>query len=175
MEISRLSFTKETKEKMSKELNKFQRGKLRWAKLREAEANGKLDFAKNRYEVANLCGYTEAERSQGHGWVTRKILNHQLQETLHGVGKDGRMEYEYHILADPDYEFKGVKEQRQREKELGTRLNKPLEPVVQISRVPSNNPTVYRVEIVRGDTTIKVELANYDEVSEFVKTILKGE
>lgn len=167
MEISRLTFTKETKEKMSKGLNRLQKGKLHWAKLREAEASGKLDFAKNRYEVANLCGYTEAERSRGHSWVTHKIMNHQLQETLHGIGKDGRMEYEYHILADPDYEFKGVQEAHTKDKPQ-------TEPVVQISKVPNNMPTVYRVEIIRGDTTIKVELANYDEVSEFVKTILKG-
>lgn len=175
MEISRLTFTKETKEKMSKGLNKRQKGELRWKKLKEADTNGELAFVKNRYEVARLCGFTESQKKTGHSWVTRKILNHQLQETLGGIGKDGRMEYEYHIIADPDYEFRGVKEQRQREKELGTRLNKPLEPVVQISKVPNNNPTVYRVEIVRGDTTIKVELANYAEVSEFVKTILKGE
>ena len=42
MEISRLIFTKETKEKMNKELTRKEKGKLRYKKLEELANNGKL-------------------------------------------------------------------------------------------------------------------------------------
>ena len=48
MEISKLTFTKETKEKMEKGLNKRQMGKLRFERLKQAEKNGTLSMARTR-------------------------------------------------------------------------------------------------------------------------------
>lgn len=112
MEISRLIFTKETKDKMEQGLNKLQRGKLRWEKLKEAEDNGKLLMAKNRYEVANMAGFTTTEKKKGYNWVSNMIRRGQLQEHIYSIGGNGKMEYEYKLGERPDYERKNAQEAR---------------------------------------------------------------
>lgn len=154
---------------MGKGLNGLQRGKLRWEKLKEAEKEGKLSMAKNRYEVANLCGFTGEERNRGYNWVAGKIRAGQIKETIHGIGDYGKMEFEYSLAKDPDYDRRHAQELRWKDK------TKEEKPVVKISEDTNSMPTTYKVEIVRVGTTIKVELHSYNEVSEFVKTILKGE
>lgn len=278
MEVSRIFFTKETKDKMEQGLNIMQRGKLRWEKIKEADAKGTLAMAKNRYEVANLAGFTEDRRDNGYQWVSNMVGRGHLQEIVHGVGPNGKVEYEYHAVGEPDYNHSKARRAKQNKaensvkmptmmvvgekkspcqigqerfeklkameksgrlseirsrnalaNELGGRVafswlssmitrgfiketlsryeqgyplyeytltgkmpdytysqqrkpRKPsntvatmvvekTEPVVQVSK-PKNE---YVVEITRGDTAIKVSLASYDEVSELIKKILKGE
>lgn len=103
MEISRLIFSKETKKKMAEELTPMQKCKLRWERLKEAENHGSLSKAKNRYEVANLVGFSEKERAKGYHWVSDMVYSKRIQEIMLGMSKDGKMEYEYHVLRDPDY------------------------------------------------------------------------
>lgn len=109
MEISRLIFSKETKQKINEDLNGNQKGILRWNKLKEAEEKGTLMLAKNRYEVANLVGYSEENKMRGYQWVSDKISGEHLRETMIGLGKNGKMEYEYHTISDPDYERKNAR------------------------------------------------------------------
>lgn len=277
MEVSRIIFKKETKEKMEKELNRLQRGKLRWEKLKEAEKEGKLNMAKTRYEVANLVGFTSGERDRGYNWVTGKIRSGQLKETIHKLGEYGRMEYEYYIVKDPDYNRKhaqesrwtshvktpkaGTKSLKERGREMFSRLKaivesgeiekamtrtelakmtgatrswvcgliergylketlidykgsvptyrysltekepnydntkfnrsaiikEDTETIPVIETAPKENKTmiwvdesikdtkVYRLEFLRGDVVIKLELEDYNEVIETIKTIMKGE
>ena len=98
MEISRLTFTKETKDKMEKGLNKRERGRLRFEKLKEAEANGKLQKAKTRMEVAQLAGFSEKQYKTGYSWVMNMLTRKHLIEHISGRFPNGRAEYEYHIL-----------------------------------------------------------------------------
>lgn len=154
---------------MENELNGLQKGKLRWQKLKEAEESGKLSMAKNRYEVANLCGFTNEERNRGYNWVAGKIRAGQLEEAIHALGDYGKMEYEYHLIKEPDYDRRHAQALRWKDK------TKEEKPIVKISENTNSVPTTYKVEIVRVETTIRVELHSYNEVSEFVKTILKGE
>ena len=97
---------------MEQGLNKLQRGKLRWEKLKEAEDNGKLLMAKNRYEVANMAGFTTTEKKKGYNWVSNMIRRGQLQEHIYSIGGNGKMEYEYKLGERPDYERKNAQEAR---------------------------------------------------------------
>lgn len=100
---AKVIFSKETKEKMEKGLNKFERGKLRFDKLKEMDEQGRLCLAHNRYEVANLVGYTEEQRLTGYRWVSNMVTNGYMSEVLLGHGTDGKPEYEYHIIKEPAY------------------------------------------------------------------------
>ena len=97
---------------MEEGLNAAQRGKLRWERIKEAEEHGSLDSAKNRYEVANIAGFTEETKSRGYQWVSNMIARRHLQEIMHGVGKNGKFEYEYHTVSDPDYDRKKARDAR---------------------------------------------------------------
>lgn len=112
MEISRLIFTKETKEKMNKELTRRERGKLRYNKLKELADNGKLSLAKNRTEVANLVGMpNDGATKTGYKWVSGLIRNGYIKETIIGIGRNGKMEFEYSLTSKkPNYDFPGQKD-----------------------------------------------------------------
>ena len=106
MEISRLTFTKETQEKMEKGLSKRQRGKLRYQKLVEIANNGRLSIAKNRREVARLVGYMPGQEHSGYSWVTNMINRGHLKETVVGSGRHGYLEYEYTLGSNkPRYDL----------------------------------------------------------------------
>lgn len=109
MEISRLVFSKETKEKLGKELSNSQKRALRLERLKNADEQGKLALAKNRYEVANIAGFTEESRDRGYQWVSNMVYCNQLQEIMQGIGKDGKLEYEYHVINQPDYSGNNVR------------------------------------------------------------------
>ena len=102
MFVSKLSFTKETEDKMNKKLTAKERGKLRWQKLEEANEKGRLAMCKNRYEVANLAGYPENKRREGYMWVTGLINRGKISEVM--SGKNGLYyEYNYFIKDKPNY------------------------------------------------------------------------
>ena len=112
MEISRLIFSKETKNKIEKDLNASQRGQLRWERVKESDKHGSLAMAKNRNEVANLAGFTKENKDRGYQWVSNMVAREHLQEIVQGIGKNGRIEYEYHVLSDPDYSRKKARDAR---------------------------------------------------------------
>ena len=108
MEISRLIFTKETKEKMEKGLSPQRKGKLRWEKLKEAEANGLLQEAKTRTDIGKIVGIENYKTA--YSWVSSMIGKKALIETV--VGFDGlRAIYEYRLGAPLNYN-NGRKRQR---------------------------------------------------------------
>lgn len=110
MEVSKLTFRKETIEKMNKPLNRVQRGKLRWAKLKELEDGGKLSHATNRQEVAEMLGATK-EYGPEYTWVSNLIKRGNMREILTGFGDDNRPIYEYHTTSNvPEYDEKAIAE-----------------------------------------------------------------
>lgn len=175
MEISRLTFTKETKEKMEKELNRSERGQLRWNKVKEASTSGRLAWATNRYEVANIAGFTEDKKVRGYQWVSNMIHRGYLQEVMLGFGKTGRVEYEYHVVGEPDYSREKAREAKRLKNQKATPVVEAPVVVETPAEEPATEKTIYKVEITRNETTIRVELANYNEVGELIKTILKGD
>ena len=103
MNVSRLTFTKETKDKMSKPLTHFERGKLRWDKIKELENEGKLAMAKNRQEILNLMG-APAGYSVVYGWLSTQIRKGYIKEVLTGFDKHNQPEYEYYTSGGPSHD-----------------------------------------------------------------------
>ena len=108
MEISRLTFSKETKEKMEKGINHFKKGELRWQKLQELEDTGKLSKARNRQDITSMMGL-----GTGYGaaytWLSHMISRGSIKEILLGFDKNERPEYEYHLTNEnrPNYKKYG--------------------------------------------------------------------
>lgn len=120
---------------MEEGLTSAQRGKLRWERIKEAEEHGSLASAKNRYEVANVAGFTEENRNRGYQWVSNMISRKHLQEVMRGVGKNGKFEYEYHTVGEPDYSRQKaknarLKKQQRRKEEEATQVVKKQEKTV---------------------------------------------
>ena len=158
MNVSRLTFTKETKEKMSKPLNHFQKGELRWKKLKELEDEGVLSTAVNRQDVIKLLGATKTYGPE-YTWLSSMISKGKVRETLTGFDKNNRAEYEYHIIGTPDYD---VASRAKKSKEAKAKLAKlaPAKAIVQpvsgnVFTVPSSDRT--KMVIKYKDLTIELE------------------
>lgn len=105
MNVSRLTFTKETKEKMEKPISHFKRGQLRWEKLKELDETGKLSSAKSRIDITSMLGLGTGYGAP-YSWVSHLISNGYISETLTGFSSSQKPEYEYHIIKQRTYESK---------------------------------------------------------------------
>lgn len=174
MEVSRLTFTKETKNKMEKGLSKREIGKLRFERIKEAEKSGFLQKAKTRSEVARLAGFSREQYKTGYSWVTNMINRKHIIERISGLNpNNGRAEYEYHLGSDPDYEMKGVIASRKKN-------NKEAEEVIVMNtRIPEPKPQVLasaiKMEITKGNLSIKVDITDSNIALDLIKQLLKGE
>ena len=106
MEVSRLTFTDETKKRMTKGLTKREKGRLRFERLKEAAEDGRLQRAKTRAEVAHLAGFTRGQYKTGYSWVMNMLTRKHLFERISGMAPNGRAEYEYTLGPDPIYGIK---------------------------------------------------------------------
>lgn len=100
---ARLFLNSKTKEELEKPISLKHKGELRFDRLKELEKSGELQDARNRYEIATMLGYPEERLKAGHCWVSSLITRKYLSETLIGVSFNGRKEYEYHIIGEPEY------------------------------------------------------------------------
>lgn len=182
MEISRLSFTKKTQEAMNKDMTVREKGKILFARLEELDNDGTLSKAKTRADVARLVGYPEERAKAGYAWVSNLIRRGHLSETIQEWTPSGKMVAEYHITGSvPDYGYEEVN-RRKNKKKRGQQIAKAeipsvysdsqIEPQI-IERATINKPI--KIEITRGDTTIKVEIDDYEQASKLITTIMKGE
>ena len=161
MEISRLTFTKETKERMNKGRNKRQAGELRFKRLKEADEEGTLAQVKTRMGVAKLGGYTEDNYKTGYSWVTNLINRGHLSETIRGFDDKNRPEYEYHIIGTPVYKIHKTSKKN----------------VVEETPAPvltDNKPTVNgcKIEITKDGMTMKIELPTAQDLISVVTNVL---
>lgn len=155
MEISRLTFTKETKEKMSKPLSHFQRGELRWKRVKEYEDNGTLSKARNRMDLVEMLG-SERKYNAVYSWISSMIARGFIKETMTGVDTNGKMEYEYHAVGTPN--FSPVRHTRKGNKTT----EKPTPKTVSIP-ITDKEPKQAKVVIKYNDLTI--ELENIDQAT----------
>lgn len=102
MEVSRLIFTKETKDKMNEPINHFKRGELRWKRIKEYEDDGTLSKARSRMDIVEMLG-AERKYNSVYNWVSNMITRGYLKETMTGVDNSGKMEYEYHTVKTPNF------------------------------------------------------------------------
>lgn len=181
MEISRLTFRKETKEAIEKELTPKEKGELRWERLKELEKDGRLSLVKTRKELAAAAGYDEDELHQGVSWVFRLINNGHITETLLGFNnKTKTPEYEYHLTnKEPLYRIGRPKQHPKEEVKGEWKWRRWQDKVAtgQIPQAPSIiiDDTAIKVELTKGDILIKIELKDYKQASNLIKEILKGE
>lgn len=92
---ARVIFSKKTKEEMEKPLGRQAKGVILYNKLKELDESGRLSLARNKHEVARLCGYTNDKK--GWNWASNMVKKGALIETVIGYLPNGKMEYEYHV------------------------------------------------------------------------------
>lgn len=107
-----------------------------------------------------------------------------MQETELGRDINGRVIAKYKLTGSEPIWRKSdtVKKNTSKNVKQGPRSLQALEPpVMQVydkEQIKVDAPTIVmpiKIEITRGDTTIKVEMGDYEKVSELVKEVLKGE
>ena len=178
MEVSKLIFTKETKNKMEQGLNIAQRGKLRWSKLEGLYNDGRLQNFKNRNEVAKAVGFMPEQMKRGYGWVTNMINRGHLTEVAMGLNKYGKMEYQYFLTnTKPDYSHgkkksKSPKTSTKAKTMQPKAIEKPAEQII-LSRA-SVETSYTKVTITHGDTTITIENADSETLIKIVMGVVKG-
>ena len=149
MGAPKLSFTNKTQERMKKDMSIREKGRVLFARLQELEADGTLSKAKTRADVARLVGYSEERAKAGYAWVSNLIRRGHVSETIQEWTPSGKMVAEYHTTGTmPDYGYEEVNRRK---------------------------PTNIKIEITRGDMTIKVEMDSHEEASKLITTIMKGE
>lgn len=155
MEVSKLTLTKETKEKMEKPLSSMERGKLTWGKIVEAEKAGRLQRAKDRNDIASIAGYTD--KARGYAWVSSLIKQGgAIIETVYAPG-----EYTYAIGKAPKFEHIGNK--------TGRKKSAPVEntPVAHTEAITETS----RVVIEFGGMRITMENVGVEYAKEIIKTL----
>lgn len=170
MEVSKLSFTKKTQDKMKKGMSVREKGKILFARLQELEENGTLSKATSRADVARLVGYTEERAKAGYSWVSNLIHRGHIKETILEWTPSGKVVAEYHTTGSmPDYGYEEVN-RRKRKKQA---IAKMAEEAIEREKVIANTPI--KIEIAKGDMTIKVELAEVEQATNLITTIMKGD
>lgn len=181
MEVSRLTFRKETKEAMEKKLNRREVGELRHRKLKELDQDGTLAFIKTRRQLAEAVGFSGKEDySRAMSWAHGMIANGYLTEILQGFDpKTNLPVYEYHT-TNKEYRYGKYGKSTQKNKgqsKVATKhipevpqpvLDTPTEPEVTVLASP------IELELAKGDVYIKVKLGNTKDTSELIKMILNG-
>lgn len=170
MEISRLSFTKKTQEDMKKDMSVREKGKVLFARLQELDDDGTLSKAKTRADVARLVGYSEERAKAGYAWVSNLIRRGHVSETIQEWTPSGKMVAEYHTTGSiPDYGYEEVNRRKHKKEKIA----KVAEETIEREKVIANTPI--KMEITKGDMTIKVEFAEIEQVTNLITTIMKGE
>lgn len=194
MEISRLSFTKKTQEAMNRDLPVREKGKILFARLKELDEDGTLSRAKSRADVARLVGYSEERAKAGYSWVSNLISRGNLSETILNFTPSGKAEAEYHVVSSPDYDYQETKRRKDAKKKRAQKVNQELrrwQDKVEAGYIPqAPEPQVYdekqiagdtkiatpiKIEITRGDMSIKVEMGDYEQASKLITAIMKGD
>lgn len=170
MEISKLTLSKDTQNKMKKPMSVRKKGKELFARLQELDADGTLSKAKTRADVARLVGYSEERAKAGYSWVSNLISRGHMSETIREWTPSGKTIAEYHTTGSlPDYGYEEVNRRRKKKAEIAEEWVKQQQNMpVLTERKP------IKIEITRGDTSIKVEMDDYEQINKLVTTILKG-
>lgn len=169
MNVSRLTFTKETKEKMEKGINHFKKGELRWQKLQELEDTGKLSKARNRQDITSMMGL-----GTGYGapytWLSHMISRGSIKEVLLGFDRNKRPEYEYHLTNTnrPNYEKYG---KANRPKPIIPSVEKDIETTDKTIRVCPETCDKVKATIKYGELTIEIESIDRSMIEHIIKTL----
>ena len=170
--FGRVDVSKETLDRAQKPLSTRERGRLRYEKLVKAADEGVLTKATNRFEVANLAGYTEYENSsQGYSWVSNLLHRGCLIEVIdHYDEKTKKPIYNYY-LGDkkPNYEpWGGKRGSGKKSKQVEKTVVREI-----IKEQVKENPSVQEISISTSKMSIKFS-ASEDKLVELAKDLMKG-
>lgn len=169
---------------MKKDLSVRQRGKLLFTRLQELDNDGTLSKAKSRADVATMVGYTEEQAKAGYSWVSNLIRRGHVSETILEWTPSGKMVAEYHTTGSvPSYGYEEVSRRKAekkvaeewkkwQDKEASEQTKQWIEPPI-VERATISQPI--KIEITRGDMTIKVEMDSHEEANKLITTIMKGD
>lgn len=158
MNVSSLTFTKETKEKMEKPISHFKKGQLRWEKLKELDETGKLSSAKSRTDITSMLGLGTGYGAP-YSWVSHLISDGYISETLTGFSSNQKPEYEYHIVKQRTYEAKAKAKAKTVLPQLQPKptIEQPL--VGKVFEIPTNN----EAKVVIKYKELAIEIYNVSE------------
>ena len=170
--FGRVDISKETLDRAQKPLSAKEKGRLRYEKLVKAADRGILAKATNRFEVANLVGYTEYEdSSRGYSWVSNLLHRGALVEAIdHFDEKTKRPVYSYY-LGDkkPNYEpWGGKRGSGKKSKQVEKTVVREI-----IKEQVKENPSVQEISISTSKMCIKFS-ASEDKLVELAKDLMKG-
>lgn len=175
MEVSKILFTKEIKEKMERGLSAREIGRLRWGRLEELYNSGELQKVKNRKELAAAVGFGPQQMDKGYRWVTNLINRKHLEEVSMGVN-NGFVENQYFLTGKlPKYKGYSSKNKYQTKptRRQTTTTKQWIEPPI-IERATISKPI--KIEITRGDVTITFnDIDLSDNLIKLIATIIKGD
>ena len=145
-------------------------------KLKELEKSGELVKAECRSDLVRLLGFRD--KNIGYTWIVNWIRRGHLQETELGRDGNGRVIANYKLTgSEPVWRTFGA-DKKKSGKKTERAPEPPVMKVYDKEQIKADAPTIImpiKIEITRGDTTIKVEMGDYEKVSELVKAVLKGE
>ena len=151
--------------------NRRKEGEVHFKKLMDAEERGLLPKIGSRQEMALLAGYPVEESKRGkrgYSWVSTLIHRGYIKESEFGVKPNGELGYDYEIIKMPDY-TNGKASKVTRTKAIMSVDKKPTstEPQTKmVTKVP------VKLEITRGDLTIKIDSIDSTQVNNLIEKIL---
>lgn len=100
MNVSKVTFSEEFKEKFNKGISPQEKGRLRWERLNELDKMGVLQKITTRRQLASAVGIQS--QATGATWVGSMVSKGAITETL--IGYDNyKPIYEYHLGKPLNY------------------------------------------------------------------------
>lgn len=176
MEFSRITFTKDTLNKMNKDLTKQDISKLRYQKLQELDESGRLSLIKTRKQLAMAVGYSIDEfLSKGSSWVNRMLKRGYISETFLGFDKRTHIpEHEYHLTGiKPN--FTGGRQKM--------KIINPVADEKTFTKILENTPhpalndisnETIKIRITKQDIYIEIELNDNSCVGNLINQLLNN-
>ena len=120
--------------------------------------------------MARLVGYSEERAKAGYSWVSNLISRGHIRETILEWTPSGKMVAEYHTTGSmPNYTYEEVGKRKAKKQAIA----KVAEETIEREKVIANTPI--KMEITKGDMTIKVEFAEVEQATNLITTIMKGD
>lgn len=145
-------------------------------KLKTLAQNGELNKAECRADVVRMLGFKDYKT--GYTWVVNWIRRGHLKETelrRIGLGSCAKVIARYTLTGSEPMYRKGDAGIKVINRTISTKNVVKEEPVAnRVYSIPTNEPPI-KIEITKGELTIKLEAPDYERAGELVKTLLKGE
>lgn len=142
-------------------------GKIKFDKLKELSETGELLKATCRADVVNLIGYNEGEFRKSYSWVSNMIIRGHLNERALGVTPSGKILYEYSLTGTQPRYYHEEQHNKKARKKARKELRQPVE--------QKKASSLIKLEITKGDITIRAEFAEVEQATNLITTIMKGE